>query len=466
MIEKLSETFTHLFLKYMPNAFVFALLLTLITGFGALAWLDISPLEVIKSWYKGFFDLLGFAMQMVLIIITGFSIALSPIIRRGIDSLAKQIKSPAQVYLLVVFVGMTLSLVSFGWIVITCVLARELAERIQGINYPFLVACTYFSSNSWVLGFSSSIPLLLNTENNFLIETGLLENTIPTSFTLFGSLNLVMLLLFVIGGPLLMFLIRPKSSKNKELKDFLIEGETLSEIQTIKEEATSIKLPFNAISDKLNNSFILQMIMVVFGLTYIIFHFSTKGFELNFNIMIFIFIITGLLLHKTPSRYVIAMKRSSGNISGILYQFPFYAGIMGIMLYTGFGEQLGQVMASIATKDTYPFFAYLTGAIVNFAIPSAGGEFAVVAPSLFNAIYELGAGLPPEEIIAMISRASLSVAFGESISNLLQPFFLLLVLPVMGKGLKLQARDVMGYLAIPFILFFIAQSLLVVFWPI
>jgi short-chain fatty acids transporter len=181
--------------------------------------------------------------------------------------------------------------------------------------------------------------------------------------------------------------------------------------------------------------------------------------------MIFIFLIMGMLLHKTPMRYVIAMKRSSSNISGILYQYPFYAGIMGIMLYTGLGEKLAQVMSSIATIHTYPFFAYITGGIVNFAIPSAGGEFAVVGPSIINAIKNIGAGLPAQEITAMISRASLSVAYGESLTNLLQPFFLLLVFPIMGAGIKIQARDVMGYLVIPFIIFFIIQSILVIWMP-
>jgi len=201
------------------------------------------------------------------------------------------------------------------------------------------------------------------------------------------------------------------------------------------------------------------------GLTYIIFHFYTEGFNLNFNIMIFIFIIAGLALHKTPMRYVIAMKRSSGNISGILYQYPFYAGIMGIMLYTGLGEKLAQVMSSVATLDSYAFFAYITGGLVNFAIPSAGGEFAVVGPSLINAIKDIGTGLPAEEISAMISRASLSVAYGESLTNLLQPFFLLLVFPIMEAGIKIQARDVMGYLVIPFLIFFVIQSILVTWIP-
>ena len=464
MIEKLGKRFTHIFLKYMPNSFVFAILLTLITGIGAFVWLEVTPLEIIKSWYNGFFDLLGFAMQIILIIITGFSIALSPLVKRGIDSLSYYIKTPAQVYFLVVFIGMLLSLISFGWVVITCVLARELALRVKGINYPFLIACVYFSFNSWVLGLSSSIPLLLNSENNFLIEAEILTSVIPTSYTLQSSLNVAMIALFAIGAPLLMLLLHPKSVKKKELSDLMVTTE-LSELKTIKEEASSLKLPFKSLSDKLNNSFILQMLIVIMGLIYIVFHFSTKGFDLNFNIMIFIFIIIGLFLHKTPSRYVISMKRSSSNVSGILFQYPFYAGIMGIMLYTGLGDKLGQVLASVATLDSYPFYAYLTGGIVNFAIPSAGGEFAVIGPSLINAIKELGAGLPESEIIAMISRASLSVAYGESLSNMLQPFYLLIVMPIMGTGVKLQARDVMGYLVIPFVIFFIIQSLLVVWWP-
>ncbi len=463
MIHQLGALFSRVYLRYMPNAFVFAILLTLITGFGSYIWLEASLFEIIKSWYHGFFDLISFAMQIVLIIITGFSIALSPAVKKGIDALSKHIKTPTQVYFLVVFIGMILSLISFGWLVITSVLARELALRVKGINYPFLIACVYFSFNSWVLGLSSSIPLLLNSENNFLIENDVLSDIIPTSYTLQSSLNIAMIFLLVIVAPCVMFLLRPKSSENKELKDLLVSSESYNK-QTIKEEAASLNLPYRTLSDSLNNSVLLQMIVVLMGLSYIIFHFSTKGLDLNFNIMIFIFLIIGMLLHKTPARYIISMKRSSSNISGILFQYPFYAGIMGIMIYTGLGDRLGEVMASIATLDTYPFFAYLIGGIVNFAIPSAGGEFAVIGPSLINAITEIGVGLPQEKITSMIARASLSTAYGESLSNMLQPFYLLIVMPIMGKGVKLQARDIMGYLVIPFLIFFIIQSLLIVYW--
>jgi len=464
MITKLGERFTHLFLKYMPNSFVFAILLTLITGIGAFIWLDATPLKIIVSWYDGFFDLLAFGMQIVLIIITGFSIALSPTINKCIDKLTVFINSPKQVYFLVIMIGMLLSLISFGWIVITCVFARELALRVRGINYPFLIACVYLSFGNWVSGLSSSIPLLLNTEKNYLIETGILTDVISTSYTLGSTLNIAMMVLFIVVAPLVMVLLVPKKKNIKELSDLLETKDKTKEL-SIKEEALSLKLPFKSISDKLNNSAILQMVIVIMGLTYIIYHFSTKGLDLNFNIMIFIFLIVGLFLHKTPMRYVISMKRSCSNISGIIFQYPFYAGIMGIMLYTGLGEKLGQLLASFATIDSYPFYAYITGAIVNFAIPSAGGEFAVVGPSIINAVKEIGAGLPQEEITAMISRASLSIAYGESLSNLLQPFYLLLVFPIMGKGIKIQARDVMGYLALPFLLFFIIQIMMVLWIP-
>ncbi|MGB5667341.1 MAG: TIGR00366 family protein, partial [Maribacter sp.] len=177
MLIKLGDRLSHIFLKYMPDAFVFALILTLVVFFGAFFWMHTSPLEIIKSWYNGFFDLLSFGMQIVLIIITGFSIALSPVVKKAIDLITRYINTPRQVYFLVTIIGMLLCLISFGWIVITAVLARELAMRIKGINYPFLIACVYFSMNSWVLGLSSSIPLLLNTEKNYLIEAEILTHT-------------------------------------------------------------------------------------------------------------------------------------------------------------------------------------------------------------------------------------------------------------------------------------------------
>ncbi len=464
MIHKLGRKFTDIFQKNMPDAFVFALVLTLITGLMAYFWMDTTPMKVVGSWYDGFWMLLEFGMQMVLLVITGYSIALSPVVKVAIDLLATKIKTPRQVYFFVILIGSLLCMVSWGWVIITAVLGRELANRIKGINYPFLIACVYFSHIGWVNGLSSSIPLLLNTDNNFIMEAAILTTTIPTAFTLGSSLNMVMLVLFIILGPILMILLIPKEDKGLHLEEMLESKDQEVRI-SIYEEARLLKLPFRAVSDFLNNSSILQYVIVLMGFIYIVSHFSTKGFDLNLNIMIFIFLMLGLLLHKTPMRYVIAMKRASGNVSGILFQFPFYAGIMGIMIYTGLGEQLADWLASVATLETFPFFAFVSGGIVNFAIPSAGGEFAVIGPTIIKAVQDIGAGLPAEEMTALISRAAMSIAYGESLTNLMQPFYLLLILPVMGSGIKIQARDIMGYLVIPFIALFLLQSAVVTLWP-
>lgn len=458
----LGEQFTNLFKKYMPDAFVFALVLTLIITGSAFLWTESTLMEIIAAWYQGFWLLLEFGMQMTLLLVTGYSIALAPIVKRFLSKLTQFIQTPKQLYPFIIIIGMILSSVSWGWIVITAVLGRELALRIKGVNYPYLMACVYFSGGIWVNGFSSTIPLLLNTENNYLIEAGILTSTIPTSFTLGSILNISIIIFSLIAGPLLFLWLAP--SKSNGLEEMLSSGNHI-QAQTILEEAESMKMKESSVSDKVNNSPVIQYIIGLMGLAYIIYYFSTKGLDINLNIMIFIFIIIGLFLHQTPIRYGIVMKRSSSNISAILFQFPFYAGIMGIMIYTGLGNELTKWMVSVGTIDSFPLLAYLNGAIVNFAIPSAGGEFAIVGPSIINAVIELGAGLPELEVTKMIARASLAIAFGETLTNSLQPFYLLLIIPIMGIGLKIRARDVMGYLFIPFLVFFIATALMVLFVP-
>jgi short-chain fatty acids transporter len=465
MIAKLGEKFTDIFRKNMPDAFVFALILTLVTALTSFFWVGATPLKIIQSWYDGFWSLLSFGMQMVLLIITGYSIALSPFATKLIDKLAQYIKTPKHVYYFVVLIGMLVSMISWGWIVIASFLGRELALRVRGVNFGYLIACVYFSSISWVSGLSSSIPLLLNTENNYMIENKILTSIIPTSITLGSVLNIGMIFLFLVLGPILMLLLVPQNDKGIELSDALRNSDIANQ-KGIIQEAEELKLPESSLSDKLNNSQVLQYMVVMMGFSYIIYHFYTFGLELNLNIMIFVFLMLGMLLHKSPMRYAISMNRASGNVSSILYQFPFYAGIMGIMTYSGLGDALGRAIADVATIDTYPIYAYLLGGIVNFAIPSGGGEFAVIGPAVIEAVNQIGQDLSAAELSEMISRASLSIAYGEALTNLLQPFYLLLVIPIMGTGLKIQARDVMGYLVIPFILFFIAQLLLVVYLPI
>ncbi len=465
MAGNIGEKFVGIFKRYMPDSFVFAILLTLICGILSLVVVNATPLKIITSWYTGFWSLLEFGMQMVLILVTGFCIALSPQVKSLIGRLAKVVGTPAKVYVFVVIAGTLFGFVSWGWVVITAVLARSLAETVKGVDYRYLVACVYLSSNGWVSGLSSSIPLVLNTDGNFLIQSNLLSEKIPTAMTLGSPLNLSMIAFYLIVPPVLMFALRPKKEAVVEI-EALRTGREGGEELSIEEEALEENLKYKAVSDTLNNSRFLQLAIVAMGAVYIVNYFWTEGFELNLSIMIFTFLILGMLLHKTPMRYVIAMKRAAGNISGIVFQYPFYAGIMGIMIHTGLGASIGSMMASGASVYTYPFYSFLAGAVVNFAIPSAGGEYAVLAPPVIAAVRELGAGLGPEVQTAMLAKASLAIAYGETLTNLLQPFFFLVILPVMGAGVRLQVREVMGYLLIPFAVYFLIESVMITFIPV
>ena len=149
-------------------------------------------------------------------------------------------------------------------------------------------------------------------------------------------------------------------------------------------------------SDRLNNSRLLTGLVAAAGFWFIVDFFARNGFDLDLNIMIFVFINTGLLLHHTPMRYVIAMKRACANVSGIIFQYPFYAGIMGIMMFTGLGQIMAQWLAANATVTTFP----------------------------------------------------------------------LVILPIMGAGIRIQARDVMGYLVLPFVWITVFTAAIVTWAPI
>jgi short-chain fatty acids transporter len=171
MLQKFGEKFTDMFKKTMPDSFVFALILTLITGLSAILFLESTLLEILESWYKGFWGLLEFGMQITLIVVTGYSIALASSTDKLLSKISEKISSPLQVYLTVIVLGVLLSMISWGMVIIVAVLARELALRVKGINYPFLIACTYLSFTSWVTGLSSSIPLLINTQETRSIRS-------------------------------------------------------------------------------------------------------------------------------------------------------------------------------------------------------------------------------------------------------------------------------------------------------
>ncbi|PKM68990.1 MAG: short-chain fatty acid transporter, partial [Firmicutes bacterium HGW-Firmicutes-18] len=192
--------------------------------------------------------------------------------------------------------------------------------------------------------------------------------------------------------------------------------------------------------EKMENSKILWGLVTLMGFAYIVFHFMTKGFDLNLNIVNFIFMFTGILLHGTLRRYIDAVIEGAKGASGIVLQFPFYAGIMGMM--TGLnanGVSLAGVISngfvSISTATTFPLFTFLSAGIVNFFVPSGGGQWAVQGPIMMPA----GASLGVEP-----AKTAMAIAWGDAWTNMIQPFWALPALGIAGLG----ARDIMGYCVI------------------
>jgi len=463
MLSTLGTLFSSHLRRWIPEPFVFALVLTVLVA--ALAWAAAgTPVsELTGHWYRGFWMLLEFGMQMVLILATGFAIALSPPAARAIDALARFARTPGAVYVIVLVAGGLFNLISWGWTVLAAVLARELARRVDGVDYAYLVACVYLSGQPWVGGLSSSIPLLLNTEENFLIQSAVLDSTVSTGTTLGSRLNLAYITMYFVTVPALMWWLRPEPSNARTLTE-LRERDAQS-TQSVAEQAQGMTLDGQSPADRLNNSSVLQLVVATAACWFLFRHFAANGFDLNLNLMIFFFIALGLIVHRTPMRYGLAMKRACANVYGIIFQYPFYAGIMGIMMFTGLGSEIALWLAKGASLDSLPLIAQLAGAVINFAIPSAGGEWAVVGPSLTEAALAASAHLPAAEQQAYVARIAMAVAYGETSTNLLQPFFLLAVLPVMGAGVRIQARDVMGSLLIPFVVIYLLSAALIALLP-
>jgi short-chain fatty acids transporter len=466
MLASVGRFFAEKFRRWLPDSFIFAILLTFLAALMAWGFVDAKPFGIVTAWYKGFWILLAFAMQMVLILVTGYAIAISPPAGKFLDWLSTKIKTPVAVYAMVTFMGCIFAFISWGWIVLTAVLGRELAVRVKKVDYRLLAACVYTSFLPWHGGLSGSIPLVLNTPGNFLIKAGVLESTIPTTMTLLSPMNIAVGIGLLVALPALMILMRPSDEHVTEYADMVDEEHKAIKHMSVAEEAESLRLPDKNLSDALNNSLIIQIVICLLGIWYLAWHFSTNGFDINLNVMNFLFIMVGMLCHKTPFRYVIAMKRACSNVSGIILQFPFYAGIMGIMIHTGLGKAIALWIAKAATVGSFPFVAFMIGGIVNIFVPSGGGEWAVVGPTIVEAAKTLGASMPVDQLTSFIARSSMAVAYGDAWTNMIQPFWTLAFFPVIAAGTKMQARDIMGYTFVSLIVSFFIFSIGVLWMPV
>lgn len=428
MIRAMGSAFDKWARKWMPDPMLFAIFLTFVTYILGLIFTQTGPFEMIKHWYKGFWVLLTFGMQMCLILVTGHALATSKIVRSGIEKLAEIPKKQGGAIFLVALTAGIASLINWGLgIIVGALMAREVGRsgHLRGIkmHYPLLGAAGYGGFLVWHMGLSGSAPLLVATEKHFLVDK---IGIIPVSQTIFSPMNIVLSIVLLFSVPLICMVMAPK-----EEDDF----ETIADVDPTlveKKEVVEISRKEMVIADKIENSVTISLIIGIAGIIYVIYYFATKGFELNLDIVNFAFLFLGIIFQRTPINYVRAASEGAKACSGIIVQFPFYAGIMGMMNFSGLVAVIAGWFVAVSTGYTFPVFNFLSAGLVNLFVPSGGGQWAVQGPIMVAAADTLKLSIP---------KTIMAVAYGDQWTNMLQPFWALALLDIT----RLKAREIVGY---------------------
>ncbi|MBU3029610.1 short-chain fatty acid transporter [Paracoccus marinaquae] len=418
MLRALSRPATRLMERWLPDAFIFVIILTLVAAVAAIASEGTSPVALVRMWGDGFWALLQFAMQMLLVLVTGFILASSPPVRRILERIAGLAHSRGSAIVLVTLVSLAASWINWGFgLVVGAIFAKELARQIR-VDYRLLVASAYSGFLIWHGGLSGSIPLTIATEGHFTQDQ---IGVIPTSDTIFSVWNLIIVAAVVIVLPLANRMMLPLESE-----------QVLVDPARLGMDAQRASLPAHATpAERLENSPVLMWLVGVPGLIWLALYFAGGG-GINLNVVNFLFLFLGIICHGTPRSLLAALDEGVRGGAGIVIQFPFYAGIMAIMTQSGLAASLSEWFVSISTAETLPFWSFISAGIVNIFVPSGGGQWAVQAPVMLPAAEALGAD---------IARVSMGVAWGDAWTNLLQPFWALPMLGIAG----LKARDIMGF---------------------
>jgi len=429
-LQKVSQFFVLLLQRYLPDPFIFAIILTFAVFLLVMPSTGQGPMQVVNAWAGGFWNLLSFSMQMAMVVVTGHAMASAPAFKSKLAMLAGVAKTPGQAIILVTAISAMACWVNWGFgLVVGAIFAREIAARVKGVDYRLLIASAYSGFLFWHAGFSGSIPLsIAGGANISTVTNGAVTGPIPTSETIFSPMNLTILAVMFVTIPLLNRLMHPAPQDTITIDAELLEE---TKVEEVKDRADMSP------AERLENSRVLSLLLGTMGFAYIIYYFITNGFALNLNIVNFTFLFSAILLHGTPKSLLNSISQGARNCSGILLQFPFYAGIMGMMTATGdSGASLAGVISqgfvSISNETTFPLFTFLSAGIVNFFVPSGGGQWAVQAPIMMPAGAALGVDA---------AKTAMAIAWGDAWTNMIQPFWALPALAIAGLG----AKDVMGY---------------------
>ena len=434
MLNRASKPFVKLVERYLPDPYIFVLLLTLITFAFAVVIQNQSPLTTIRQWGDGFWGLLTFSMQMLLVLVTGFMLACTPLVKALLERLASLAKSPGSAIVLVTLVSLIASWINWGFgLVVGALFAKALARKVS-VDYRLLVASAYSGFIVWHGGLAGSVPLTIATPGHFSeAQIGV----VGTGETIFSGFNLLLLAIMFVIIPLVNRLMLPPESESIIVDSAKLKDDALP-------SATNERP-----ADRLENSKVLGLLVGFAGLAYLTNYFVSGG-GLNLNIVNTLFLFLAIVLHGTPRNVLHSLQQAVQGGSGIVIQFPFYAGIMAVMVQSGLAQTMSEWLISFASAESLPVWSFISAGIVNIFVPSGGGQWAVQAPVILPAAAELG---------AEINRVAMAVAWGDAWTNLIQPFWALPVLAIAG----LKAKDIMGFCLVQLIVTGVIISLVLRF---
>lgn len=412
--------------RYFPDAFVFALAVVVIVFVGGLAAGEGAG-ELVEAFGEGFWVLIPFTMQMVLIIVGGFVVASSRPCNRLIRSVARVPSSPRGAVAFTAWFAMVTSLFSWGFsLIFTGLLVRELVRKVPGIDYRAIGAAAYLGLGSvWALGLSSSSALMQATEESIPAALLPITGVIPLTETIFLWQNGVMALALIVVSVLIAWLSCPAPERALTVEKMGVVVEPM----TIEDDDPPVTP-----ADKLERSPVLTVLVVGLMAAWLIGEIAVEGFAaaIDLNTFNLFFIAMGMLLHWRPRSFLRAVSKSVPATSGVIIQFPFYAGVFGMIANTGLEQKLSHLFLDIATPGSFPLVVAIYSIVLGVFIPSGGGKWILEAPYLMSAANELGAH--PGWTVQVYNAA-------ETLPNLINPFWML---PLMGI-LNVKARDLAGY---------------------
>jgi len=438
--------------KWFPDPFLFAVILLFIVYIMAWAIVGANPYQSMGFMYRGWWAFLAFAMQMCLILLLGYALAVHPSVGRLIRRLCRLPRNGKEAASLVALVACIFAWINWGLgLIVGALMAREMGrnahERGLAVHYPVLCAAGYTGLGLiWHWGLSGSAPLLSNVPGHFLEDV---IGLVPANLTIFSSYGLWNSLLITIFAMAAVYLLHPRSPER-------CRGIEAYAPQLLKEEEVALEEPKAAVTlaDRIENNRWLAIIMVCLGIGAMVWWFGTRGFMrgIDLDSVNFCLIIIGLILYLNPIAYLRAIFRGAGAVGGIILQFPFYAGIQGVMVHSGLAVALAGALAGVATAATMPVIAWLIGGFVNIFIPSGGGEWMTIGHIIAHTSIAVD---------APIGQTIMAYGAGDSWTNLFNPFWAIALLAIT----RVRARDMFGYCIAILLLAMIPYALGLTFIP-